>query len=180
MENPLSEAQVKKLNEIATLPAEKQQAELQKFLKTLNPEQLEFLKQSQKGDCPFCSIVSGKIQAKKVYEDDSVLAALDIRPANPGHLIVFPKKHYSLSAQMPEDEVAHLFKIANKLATAVFDVVKAEGTNIFLANGLTAGQNAPHVLVHVIPRFNEDNVAFQWDNKKLDNKEMDSIQESIK
>ena len=180
MENPLSEAQVKKLNEIANLSADKQQSELQKFLKTLNPEQLEFIKQSQKGECPFCSIAEGKIPAKKIYQDDQVMAVLDIRPANPGHLIVFPRKHYSLTAQMPDSEVSYLFKIANKLASKVFESVNAEGTNIFVANGLIAGQNAPHVLVHVIPRFQEDNVIFQWDAKKLDEKEMDSVFSSLK
>lgn len=180
MKNPLSEEQIKKINELSKLPADKQQIELQKFLKTLNPEQVSFLTQNQKGECPFCSIVEGKIPAKKIHEDDFVIAALDIRPANQGHLIVFPKKHYSLTAQMPDNEVAHLFKIANKLATKVFDVVKAEGTNIFLANGYVAGQTAPHVLVHVIPRFQEDNIVFQWEPKKIDNKENDKIIASLK
>ena len=180
MKNPLTEDQIKKINEIAKLPADKQQAELQKLLKTLNPEQVAFLTQQQKGECPFCLIVSGKIDAKKVHEDDFVIAALDIRPANPGHLIVFPKKHYSLTSQMPDNEVAHLFKIANKLASKVFDIVNAEGTNIFVANGFVAGQTSPHVLVHVIPRFNEDSVVFQWEPKKIDNKETEKIQSSLR
>ncbi|HLD15515.1 MAG TPA: HIT domain-containing protein [Candidatus Nanoarchaeia archaeon] len=180
MKNPLSEEQIKKINEISKLQADKQQIELQKFLKTLNPEQIEFLTKNQKGECPFCSIVSGKIPAKKIHEDDTVIAALDIRPANPGHLIVFPKKHYSLTAQMPDNEASHLFKIANKLAGKVFDVVKAEGTNIFVANGFVAGQTSPHVLVHVIPRFKDDNVIFQWEPKKIDNKENEKILSSLK
>ena len=66
---------------------------LNEFLKTLNPEQIEFLKSQQGSQCVFCAITEGKIPAKKVYEDDSLIGALDINPANKGHVILFPKVH---------------------------------------------------------------------------------------
>ena len=120
MKNPLSEEQIKKLNEISKLPMEKQQGELNQFLKTLNPEQIEFLKkqQFQQEECPFCLIAEGKIESYKVYEDKEVIAVLDIKPANEGHVLVMPKKHAQFSTEI--DDVGHLFNIANKIAGRIF------------------------------------------------------------
>mgnify|MGYP000454020086 CR=1 FL=1 len=175
MDNPLSEEQIKKITAISKLPAEQQQVELQAFLKTLNPEQMEFLKQQQGGGCLFCSIVEGNVDAKKIYEDDLVIAVLDINPATKGHTLLFPKKHFSILAQLSEELNNHLFTVANKISAVLFDTLKAEGTNLHVANGSAAGQHVPHVLIHVIPRYKNDGVLFQWDGKKLSPEDMDAV-----
>lgn len=159
------------------LPPDEQQRKMQEILSQLPPEEVEALRQQQ---CPFCMIAAGKIPAKIVYEDSFVKAVLDINPANKGHVIVFPKQHYQLTSMMPDNEVARLFQVANKLSKVVFEVVKAQGTNIFVANGQVAGQNAPHVLVHVIPRFDNDKVGLIWQPKKIDEKEMEEIAARLK
>ncbi|MFH1840488.1 MAG: HIT family protein [Nanoarchaeota archaeon] len=185
MQNPFSEEQVRQLNEIGKLPPTEQQAKLQAMLSTFNEEQIKFLQDQQKatqeqgGQCPFCMIVEGKIPSQKIYEDDQVIAVLDINPATRGHTLVMPKKHYALTAQMPDGELAHLFMVVNNLAKHLFKTIQAEGTNIFLANGAAAGQRAPHVFVHVIPRYNGDEVKFEWEGKKTEDEELAKVREQI-
>ena len=180
MENPLSDEQIKKINEIAKLPPEKQQPELQSFIKTLAPEQLEFLQsQQQTQGCLFCSIAEGKIESKKIYQDDSVMAVLDINPAIPGHVLVFPKKHVQVLTQLSDEESAYLFKIANKISAVIFDNLKAEGTNIFIANGHAAGQNSPHAIIHVIPRFSKDGLSLSWKGKKVSEEALDELKKKL-
>lgn len=159
------------------LPPEEQQKRMQEIMAQLPPEEVEALRQQQ---CPFCMIVSGRIPAKTVYEDNLVKAVLDINPANKGHIIVFPKQHYQFLFMIPDNEVARLFQVANKLSKVAFEAVGAQGTNIFVANGQVAGQNAPHVLVHVIPRFENDKVGLVWQPKKIEEKEMEIITAKIK
>lgn len=178
-DNPLSEEQVKTLNEISQLPPEEQQGKLQEFLKTLSKEQMEFLQQKQ-GGCVFCGIAEGKVDAKKIYEDDSVVVILDINPASKGHAIVIPKKHYTVTGQMTDDEVAHLFNVANKLAGMLFHELKSTGTNFIVNNGAGAGQRIPHVAVYVIPRYEDDGLNFAWEPKEADEKELDEIYKKFK
>lgn len=172
---PLTEQHIKELNDIATLPPEHQQQRLQLFLKTLTPEQIEFLKKQQGGECLFCSLASGKIPSQKIYEDDACLAVLDIRPAAKGHVLLFPKKHYQLLGQMSDVETGKLFVLANKLSRVVFETVQAEGTNIYVASGAAAGQTMPHVVVHIIPRWKNDKVVFSWEGQNINENEMKAL-----
>jgi histidine triad (HIT) family protein len=107
-------------------------------------------------DCLFCKIISGKIPSNKVYEDDAVFAFLDIYPASEGHTLVAPKKHFSNFTDMSAEDVASLFETARKITAAVEKAFSAEGSNIGINNGEVAGQEIPHVHVHVIPRRKGD------------------------
>lgn len=178
-ENPLTAEQLKQINEIAKLPAEQQQVELQKFLKTLKPEQVEFLKKQQQGagqECPFCSIVAGKIPAKVVFENKDVLAILDINPANKGHTLVMPKQHFEFIQDIPNEILSSLMVVIKEVAKAI----EAEGLNIVENNGKVAGQLVPHVHFHVTPRFKDDGVIFSYKPKKLSEKEMNEVLEDLK
>src|SRR3990167_3381355 len=79
---------------------------LQEKIKSMSPEEL---KEFQKKQCIFCQIIAGKVQSKKIYEDDKVIALLGINPANPGHILLLTKEHYSIMPQIPDDEVAYVF-----------------------------------------------------------------------
>jgi len=129
--------------------------------------------------CIFCHIATGKIPAKKVYEDDKVTAVLDINPSAPGHILVIPKEHVAIMPQMSEDLVAYLGMIAKQLSHALIRALKIEGTSIFVANGVAAGQRAPHFLLHVIPRSPNDNIALQPPVVKLDQKTTDAIYDKL-
>ncbi len=172
---------VEKLNEASRnlegLSDEEKQQRMHDFLGTLSEEELNELKKEQ---CVFCAIAEGKIETFVVYEDSLVKAVLDIKPANKGHVILFPKEHVPLMGMMNEKLISHIFNIANILGKAVFEAVKANGTNIYMANGKAAGQFVDHFLIHIIPRFEKDKVAFSWQGEKVNENEMKEIAKNIK
>lgn len=128
----------------------------QEELANMSPEQI---KEMQKQQCIFCQIIEGKVASKKIYEDDVCIAILDINPANPGHVLLLPKEHHSIMPLVSERETSHLFMVAKRISQVLLSVLKADGTNIFVANGTVAGQRAPHVMIHIIPRKNNDNIT---------------------
>jgi histidine triad (HIT) family protein len=101
--------------------------------------------------CTFCKIVRREAPASVVYEDEKVVAFMSIQPINSGHTLVVPKKHYENIYEIPEEDVAHLYKIVKKVTTAVNRAVDAEGIRIIQNNGEAAGQVIFHFHVHVIP-----------------------------
>src|SRR3990170_5142515 len=89
---------------------------LQEKIKNMSPEEL---KEFQKQQCIFCQIIAGKVQSKRIYEDENVLAVLDINPANPGHVLLLTKEHYSIMPQIPLEVLEHVFLVAKKLSNAL-------------------------------------------------------------
>ncbi len=133
----------------------------------LSPEEMLEL---QKKNCLFCQIVEKKIPSKIVYEDDKVICVLDIQPSNIGHTIIIPKEHYQIIPQIPDSIVKHMFKIAKHISHSILKSFSNEGvngTNIFLANGYIAGQKAPHLIMHVIPRTDNDKFL-KFEKKSLE------------
>ncbi len=121
----------------------------------LSDEQRKALEE-QKKQCPFCQIIEGKIPAKKIYEDDKVVALLDINPATKGHTLVMPKEHYPIMPLIPPEIFAHLFKIVRDISKTLKKSLLMTGTNVFVANGAVAGQQSGHFMVHIIPREEGD------------------------
>lgn len=117
------------------------------------------LEELQRKNCVFCHIASGKVPARKVYEDDECVAVLDINPANQGHTLLMPKEHYTVMFQVPEELLGHIFIIAKGLSQAGLKAFQSKGTTIFAANGVAAGQRAPHFMLHIIPRTAGDGVG---------------------
>jgi len=111
-------------------------------------------------DCVFCKIINGEIPCTKIYEDDMVLAFLDIAPYNPGHTVIVPKEHQVSSTVLQEGYLCAMIRIAPKIGAAMMRATGAEGFNIVQNNGRVAGQAVPHVHFHVIPRFADDKVVF--------------------
>ena len=171
----LSAELLRELNEISKLEGEEKNEKLNKFLSKLSSEQIEFLKSKGSGECVFCSIIEGKVRTKKIYEDNKVLAILDINPITYGHILVLPKKHYSNLSLMKDEDIGYLFEIVNKLKFQIIKLVNANGSNVFLAEGVVAGQNADHVFVNVIPRFDNDNVEFNFKRKNLSEEELEKL-----
>ena len=133
-----------------------------------------------KQGCIVCDIIDSKIPSKKVYEDELAVAVIDVNGANPGHCFVMPKNHYPIIEQVPDNEIARLFQISNKVSSAIFESLGAQGTNIFVANGIPAGQTIAHVTINVIPRKNNDGISFQWQPKQLDEEEISTIELKLK
>jgi len=150
---------------------------VQQDLENMSPEQLQEL---QKQNCIFCHIISGRVASKKIYEDDKVLAILDINPANPGHILLLTKEHYQVMPQIPDDEISHIFMVAKAISHACLKALKAHGTNIFIANGSVAGQKAPHFMLHIIPRLNVDEIKiFDLPEKNIPDDVLEQIKEKL-
>ena len=152
-----------------------QQAELQEKLKNMSPEELQ---EFQKQQCIFCQILSGKVPSKKIYEDDKCLAILDINPAAKGHLLLLTKEHYSIMPQIPDGILGHLAIISKYLSQSLLKILKVGGTNIFIANGLAAGQKAQHFMVHIIPRKEGDGLL-EIDEKLIEKEMQDKVRTSV-
>jgi histidine triad (HIT) family protein len=113
-------------------------------------------------ECIFCGIARGEVRASIVYSDDVVMAFMTTGPVNPGHLLVIPRTHVALMAEMDEATGAHLFTVTMRLAEAIRrSGVRCEGINLFLADGEAAFQEIFHLHMHVFPRFKGD--AFKLD-----------------
>lgn len=107
--------------------------------------------------CPFCEIIAGRLPSSQLYADDLVLAFMDIRPVNAGHLLVVPRSHAPGLAELPEPTGAAMFTVAQRMAEAVRAAgLPSDGINFFLADGAVAGQEVDHVHLHVLPRFADD------------------------
>jgi diadenosine tetraphosphate (Ap4A) HIT family hydrolase len=107
--------------------------------------------------CIFCRIVAGEIPASFVHRDHTVSAFLDVRPVTPGHLLVVPDRHHALLADVPDPTWAAVTLVARRLSGALrASELGVAGVNLYLADGETAGQEVPHVHVHVIPRREGD------------------------
>ncbi|MDD5291165.1 MAG: HIT family protein [Patescibacteria group bacterium] len=130
-------------------------------------------------DCIFCKIIAGEIPSFKVYEDENVLAFLDIAPVNPGHTLVVPKKHYENMEEILEAELCKLTVVIKKIGKAVKDSLGAEGYNITENNGPVAGQIVPHLHFHVIPRRQDDGLKL-WPQEKYGEGEAEEIVKKIK
>ncbi|MBU0470218.1 MAG: HIT domain-containing protein [Nanoarchaeota archaeon] len=155
--------------------APEQRKELEEKLKKMSPEQLQEL---QKQQCIFCQILAGKVPSKKIYEDEVCTVIIDINPASKGHLLIMPKEHYAIMPQIPEEVVGHLFLVCKHLSKALLKALKAEGTNIFIANGPAAGQRAQHTIIHLIPR-KEGDLVLDLQEKLFDEEMLEKVKGAV-
>ena len=126
--------------------------------------------------CIFCEIIAGNIPSAKVYEDDDVIAILDISQATKGHTLVIPKKHYETILDMPQEEFAELMKTAQLLAKKIVSSLDASGCNILINTDEAAGQTVKHAHVHIIPRYSpDDDIIIQFNEHKLDLEEIRNL-----
>jgi histidine triad (HIT) family protein len=125
-------------------------------------------------NCIFCKIVAGEMPSHQVYEDDKVLAFLDIRPVNPGHTLVIPKSHYQNMEDIPEAELAAVMAAVKKVGKLLKDKLGTLGYNIGENNGPVAGQLVPHLHFHVMPRRPDDGFAL-WPQREYGPGEAEAI-----
>jgi len=131
-------------------------------------------------DCIFCKIVKGDIPSAKIYEDDKVIAFLDIAPANKGHALVIPKEHYETLLELPDDLRSHMMAIVKNIARAQSSSLGNKGFNVLINNHKEAGQLVPHVHFHIIPRFGREKMCLNWKPTKYKDKEINDFADKIK
>lgn len=118
--------------------------------------------------CIFCKIVAGEIPCHRLYEDEHVLAFLDIGPLSRGHSLVIPKAHYETIDQMPPELAAACMAVVPRLSRAIVAATGARAWNVLQNNGKIAGQAVDHVHIHIIPRREDDGLGYRWPAGKLD------------
>ena len=113
-----------------------------------------------KNDCIFCAIAEGAIPSFKIYEDNFVLAYLDINPFSRGHTLVIPKEHSSGLLDTPDETLAILASRVKKVAAHLKKALPCDGFNILQNNGESAGQTVMHIHFHIVPRYGKEDISF--------------------
>jgi histidine triad (HIT) family protein len=144
----------------------------------MSPEEIA---EYQRQNCIFCKIIKGEIPSRKAYEDEKLVAIMDINPAAKGHLLLMPKEHYPVLPIIPPELSAQMFRLTRELSSAVKKAMITDKATIFIANGGVAGQQSPHFLYHIIPRENNDGLDnFNIPSKEVTEEEIAGIMPVIK
>lgn len=106
--------------------------------------------------CIFCEIINQQAAASIVYEDETTLAFMNSRQGNAGHVLVIPKLHVATFDQLDFALASDLSQTVLKLAKHIQAVLQPDGLNIWQSNGVSAGQEVPHVHIHLLPRKTDD------------------------
>ena len=114
-------------------------------------------------NCIFCKIASGEIPSVTLHEDEDFRVILDVGPASKGHALILPKDHYANIYELPEEMTAKAYVLAKKMAARLTDALDCDGLNILQNNGEPAGQTVFHFHIHLIPRYQNDNVGLTWE-----------------
>lgn len=130
--------------------------------------------------CIFCRIVRNQAPASIIYEDETVMAFLDIRPLNIGHTLIIPKAHYVGIFDIPKKELTNVYNVSKKISIAVKKTTNADGITIIQQNGKAAGQDIFHLHVHVVPRFEGQKLPSFNDLKQVERAKLDDIAKKIK
>lgn len=129
-------------------------------------------------ECMFCDLMEKR--ANVLFEDEKVFVMLSPEPAVAGHMVVVPKQHAPIAEKVPDFVVGRMFGVANKASVALFEGLGAQGTNVLLQNGTAAGQRHNHVMLHVVPRFENDKLSIGWNPQQADEEQLSDLEAKIK
>lgn len=133
------------------------------------------------GECVFCGIVAGSVESSRVYEDDQVLAFMDLQPVTTGHVLVIPKVHAPFLADVDDELASEVFRVARTVAGALrASGVPCDGVNLFLADGEAAFQEVFHLHLHVFPRTAGDGFRIAADWRVREREELDEVARQVR
>jgi histidine triad (HIT) family protein len=125
--------------------------------------------------------VAGEIPCKKIIEDETILAFMDISPLNTGHLLVIPREHFEDILEIQPELYGRLFSMAANIAKAVYEVVAPEGMNVMQLNGKAGNQVVPHLHIHLVPRWTGYGLTIcAWEPVMGDMEKISALAEQIK
>ena len=128
----------------------------------------------------FDRIIAGEIPCHRVYEDEHVLAFLDIFPLAPGHTLIIPKERRAFLHELSDDAAAALGRVLPRIARAVLEVSGAEAYNVLQNNGSAAHQAVFHVHFHVIPKIEGKGLGIGWEAGRLSDEQAASLAERLR
>lgn len=126
-------------------------------------------------NCIFCKIANGEIPSATLYEDEDFRVILDLGPASKGHALILPKEHYKDLYEIDDEVAAKALVLAKKMITKMTKVLGCKGYNIVQNNGELAGQTVFHFHMHLIPRYENDNVGLGWNVGTLTDEDKSEI-----
>lgn len=134
----------------------------------------------KKEDCIFCKIANGEIPSATIFEDRDFRVMLDIGPATRGHVLILTKEHYDNIFEIDAETAGKLFSLASVIARAMKKVLNCDGMNVLQNNGTIAGQTVFHFHLHLIPRYEGDQVQVTWPQGSITEEEKEELVRSIK
>ena len=134
----------------------------------------------KKEDCIFCKIANGEIPSATIFEDRDFRVMLDIGPATRGHVLILTKEHYDNIYEIDAETAGKLFSLASVIARAMKKVLNCDGMNILQNNGTVAGQTVFQFHLHLIPRYEGDQVQVTWPQGSITEEEKEELVKSMK
>ena len=131
-------------------------------------------------DCLFCRMVAGQIPVAKIFEDDVILAFLDIGPISDGHTLVVPKQHFEKLHECPAELLSAVATRLGKVARAMAVAMNYEGYNVLCNNGPAAGQVVEHLHFHIIGRNSGDGLFNRWPSHRYQTGKIEDIADRIR
>lgn len=113
-------------------------------------------------DCVFCAIRDGRLPASKVAECDRAFAIMDINPLGEGHTLIIPTTHSESLFEIGEEDLLAVARLARRVAAGIRKALNPDGLSLIQANGAAAFQSVFHFHLHLIPRWHQDGVGFDW------------------
>jgi histidine triad (HIT) family protein len=129
--------------------------------------------------CVFCKIVKGEIPCFKIYETDNILAFLDISQVTQGHTLIIPKKHYENVFELDFKAASEVFEAVPKISRMLKESLKFEALNVLNNNGALAGQSVNHFHIHLIPRYQGDELLIRFPEREPDFKKLEETLEKV-
>jgi len=130
-------------------------------------------------NCLFDKIIAKEIPAAIIYEDNATIAFLDIRPTNKGHALIVPKQHSRNILDIETQDLHHLMTVAQKIAHAMRDTLSADGITTTMNTEPAGGQEIFHTHIHVIPRFEGDNIFQAPTHTEYEGDEKEDFREKL-
>lgn len=182
------------LKQLESMEETEQLAKLKEQIENANKEELEEFIQLQmtaakeaaegineiEEECIFCQLIKGKLETVKIYEDNEIIAVLDIYPASKGHMLIMPKSHYETIEEVPDALLGKLFIFVKAIMPSFLRITNAKGVNIFIAQGEKAGQRVKHFYLNLIPRYDRDNINLTWSQSKIEKEELEDLGEKLR
>ncbi|MCA1696058.1 MAG: HIT family protein [Actinobacteria bacterium] len=131
-------------------------------------------------ECIFCRIVAGELPAQVVAEDERTVAFMDIAPANPGHLLVIPRRHAANLLEIEPRDLRDVAVMAQRLAKRMTERLDVVGVNLLNSCGSAAWQTIFHFHLHVIPRYDGDPLRLPWQPREGDRDEIAAMADKLR
>lgn len=130
-------------------------------------------------DCLFCKIANGVYDSATIFESQEFRVILDKFPSGKAHTLILTKEHFTDIYEIDSETAGKLFALTTVVARAIKKVTGCDGLNILQNNGAAAGQTVMHFHVHLIPRYKDDGLSFQWPTQSFTDEEMQRIAKEI-